>query len=136
MYASLIRRQLGGLIPPKIATPSHLVSPPSHLPVVSDFLHLIFFSQSGGSGEGLSPLVNFYSKLPKGAPPSPGFGGIKARFFNGKNASSLPFWATILGIFGLGYTIDYQSTFDLISILGRTLMSDSFPVHLSMFFFL
>lgn len=26
MHASLIRRQLGGLVPPKIATPSHLVS--------------------------------------------------------------------------------------------------------------
>lgn len=110
MHASLIRRQLGGLIPPKIATPSHLVSPSSHLTVASVLFYLIF-SQSGGSGEGLSPLVNFYSKLPKGAAPAAGFGGIKSRFFNGKNASSLPLWATILGIFGLGYTIDYQSMF-------------------------
>jgi len=87
MHASLIRRQLGGLVPPKIATPSHL---------------------SGGSGEGLAPLVNFYSKLPKGPAPASAFKGIKARFFSGKNASAVPLWSTILGIFALGYTIDYQ----------------------------
>jgi hypothetical protein len=31
MHASVIRRQLGGLIPPKIATPGHLVSTTAHL---------------------------------------------------------------------------------------------------------
>jgi F-type H+-transporting ATPase subunit f len=70
-----------------------------------------FYLQSGGSGEGLGPLVNFYSKLPKGPAPASGFGGIKARFFNGKNASVLPLWGTIFGIFALGYTIDYQSEY-------------------------
>lgn len=65
--------------------------------------------QSGGSGEGLTPLVNFYSKLPKGPAPASGFGGVKARLFNGKNASTVPLWGTIMGIFLLGYTIDYQS---------------------------
>lgn len=30
MQPSLIRRQLGGLVPPKIATPSALVSVPFH----------------------------------------------------------------------------------------------------------
>lgn len=72
---------------------------------------LFFFPQSGGSGEGLAPLVNFYSKLPKGPAPASGFGGIKARFFNGKNASALPLWGTIFGIFAFGYTIDYQSEY-------------------------
>ncbi|EGN97759.1 ATP17, subunit F of the F0 sector of mitochondrial F1F0 ATP synthase [Serpula lacrymans var. lacrymans S7.3] len=86
MHVSLIRRQLGGIIPPKIATPSHLTS---------------------GSGANLTPLVNFYSKLPKGPAPST-VGGIKARYFNGKNASGAPLVWTILGIFGLGYTVDYQ----------------------------
>jgi F-type H+-transporting ATPase subunit f len=78
---------------------------------MSDSGFFLIFSprQSGGSGEGLSPLVNFYSKLPKGPAPSSPFGGIKARFFNGKNASSLPLWSTIFGLFALGYTIDYQS---------------------------
>ncbi|KAF8838486.1 hypothetical protein PAXRUDRAFT_823763 [Paxillus rubicundulus Ve08.2h10] len=86
MHASLIRRQLGGLIPPKVATPSLL---------------------SAGSGEGLAPLVNFYSKLPKGAAP-PTAGGLKARYFSGKNASAAPAVWLILGLFTFGYTIDYQ----------------------------
>jgi F-type H+-transporting ATPase subunit f len=72
--------------------------------VISD----ICFSQTSGSGEGLTPLVNFYSKLPKG-PLTSTIGGIKGRFFNGKNASAAPLLATILTLFGLGYTIDYQS---------------------------
>ncbi|KAH9849063.1 mitochondrial F1-F0 ATP synthase subunit F of fungi-domain-containing protein [Lenzites betulinus] len=87
MQPSLIRRQLGGLVPPKIATPSIL---------------------SSGSGAGLGPLVNFYSKLPKGPAATSAGGGIKARFFNGKNASAAPLLFTIFGIFALGYTIDYQ----------------------------
>lgn len=53
--------------------------------------------------------MNFYSKLPKGPSPSTASGGIKARYFNGKNASAAPLLFTILAIFGLGYTIDYQS---------------------------
>lgn len=66
--------------------------------------------QSSGAGGGLGPLVNFYSKLPKGPAPASTVGGIKARYFDGKNASAAPVLFTILGIFGLGYTIDYQST--------------------------
>ena len=76
----------------------------------SGFTHRTCFVQSSGSGAGLGPLVNFYSKLPKGPAPTTA-GGIKARFFNGKNASAAPLLAGILGIFGLGYTIDYQSAF-------------------------
>ncbi|KAI8986637.1 mitochondrial F1-F0 ATP synthase subunit F of fungi-domain-containing protein [Trametes punicea] len=87
MQPTLIRRQLGGLVPPKVATPSLL---------------------SAGTGGGLRPLVEFYSKLPKGPAPTTAGGGIKARYFNGKNASPAPLIWTILGIFGLGYTIDYQ----------------------------
>lgn len=55
--------------------------------------------------------MNFYSKLPKGAAPTSGFGGIKARYFNGKNASGKPLVAIIAAIFGVGYTIDYQSSY-------------------------
>ncbi|PCH40451.1 hypothetical protein WOLCODRAFT_24111 [Wolfiporia cocos MD-104 SS10] len=87
MQPTLIRRQLGGLIPPKIATPSIL---------------------SSGSGAGLGPLVNFYSKLPKGPAPAPAVRGLKERYFNGKNASAAPLLWTIVGLFTLGYTIDYQ----------------------------
>ncbi|KAJ4501152.1 mitochondrial F1-F0 ATP synthase subunit F of fungi-domain-containing protein [Lentinula lateritia] len=85
MHASLIRRQLGGLVPPKIATPKFVVR----------------------SGDGLGPLVNFYSKLPKGAATAR-ISGIKGRFFNGANASGAPLLALIGGLFGIGYTIDYH----------------------------
>ncbi|KAH8822593.1 mitochondrial F1-F0 ATP synthase subunit F of fungi-domain-containing protein [Flagelloscypha sp. PMI_526] len=86
MHASLVRRQLSGLVPPKIATPKLVAS---------------------DSGAGLSPLVSFYSKLPKGRAP-PKVGGIKGRYFVGNNASGKPIVATIAGLFLLGYTIDYQ----------------------------
>ena len=66
-------------------------------------------AQSGGSGEGLAPLVEFYSKLPKGPAPARASSGIKARYFEGANASGKPLVFTILAIFGLGYTIDYNS---------------------------
>jgi F-type H+-transporting ATPase subunit f len=87
MHASLIRRNLSGLVPPKIASPSIL---------------------SAGKGADLTPLVAFYSKLPKGPAPESAGRGIKARYFNGKNASASPIVVTMLAIFGLGYTIDYQ----------------------------
>ncbi|KAG2359691.1 mitochondrial F1-F0 ATP synthase subunit F of fungi-domain-containing protein [Suillus spraguei] len=87
MHASLVRRQLGGIVPPKIATPSLLTS---------------------GSASSLTPLVNFYSKLPKGPASAVSGGGIKARYFSGKNASAAPLVWTILGLFTFGYTIDYQ----------------------------
>ncbi|KAG7091263.1 hypothetical protein E1B28_010312 [Marasmius oreades] len=86
MHASLIRRQLGGIVPPKIAS-KNLVS--------------------GGSGEGLGPLVNFYSKLPKGSAQAR-VGGIKNRYFNGNNASGAPLAWLIVGLFAIGYTIDYN----------------------------
>ncbi|TFK83408.1 hypothetical protein K466DRAFT_263408, partial [Polyporus arcularius HHB13444] len=40
-------------------------------------------------------------------------GDIKARYFDGKNASAAPVLFTILAIFGRGYTIDYQSASSL-----------------------
>jgi hypothetical protein len=51
--------------------------------------------------------VDFYSKLPKGPAPAR-FGGLKGRFFSGKNASGAPVLALIGGIFLIGYTLDYQ----------------------------
>ncbi|PPR06041.1 hypothetical protein CVT26_007487 [Gymnopilus dilepis] len=86
MHATLIRRQLGGLIPPKIATPKLV---------------------SGGSGAGLAPLVDFYSKLPKGSAPARPT-GIKGRYFSGSNASGKPLVALIVGLFAIGYTLDYN----------------------------
>ncbi|KAF8133363.1 hypothetical protein EV363DRAFT_1259040 [Boletus edulis] len=81
MLPTLVRRQFTGLIPPKIATPSHLTA---------------------GSGAGLAPLVNFYSKLPKGrAPPAT---------FDPEKKAVNRLGLTLLFFFGVGYTIDYNST--------------------------
>ncbi|KAJ7882031.1 mitochondrial F1-F0 ATP synthase subunit F of fungi-domain-containing protein [Mycena olivaceomarginata] len=86
MHASPLRRQLGGLVPPKIATPRFV---------------------TGNSGATLTPLVDFYSKLPK-LPAPARFRGLKGRFFSSKNASGAPVLALIGGIFLIGYTLDYQ----------------------------
>ena len=110
MHASLIRRSLGGIVPPKIAAPTILVRFPvaSHQ-IVTDML--IHSSQSSGQGSELAPLVAFYSKLPKGpAPPAPA-ASLKAKFFDGKNASGKPLVYGIIGIFLIGYTLDYQSAY-------------------------
>jgi len=86
MHASLIRRSLGTIIPPKIATPSTV---------------------SGGNASSMASVVDFYSKLPKGAATTAS-SGIKARYFDGKNASGAPLLVAIVSLFGLGYTIDYN----------------------------
>ncbi|KAJ6612402.1 mitochondrial F1-F0 ATP synthase subunit F of fungi-domain-containing protein [Mycena sp. CBHHK59/15] len=87
MHASLARRTLQGLVPPKIATPKLV---------------------SGDSSGPLGPLVAFYSKLPKGPAPAPAMCGLKGRWFRGKNASAAPVLGLIGGLFLIGYTIDYQ----------------------------
>ncbi|KAJ7910416.1 mitochondrial F1-F0 ATP synthase subunit F of fungi-domain-containing protein [Mycena leptocephala] len=87
MHASLVRRSLSGLVPPKIATPKLV---------------------AGDSAGPLGPLVAFYSKLPKGPAPVPAIRGLKSRFFTGKNASAGPALALIGGLFLVGYTMDYQ----------------------------
>ncbi|KZT59354.1 F1F0-ATPsyn F [Calocera cornea HHB12733] len=86
MRATLIRRALAGLVPPKVASPS---------------------SVTGGSvGAQMATVVDFYSKLPKGPAP-PQSSGIKARYWDGKNASATPFYGAIAGLMLFGYTIDY-----------------------------
>ncbi|KAJ7249912.1 mitochondrial F1-F0 ATP synthase subunit F of fungi-domain-containing protein [Mycena rebaudengoi] len=87
MHASIARRAMHGLVPPKIATPKLV---------------------SGEGNGGLGPLVEFYSKLPKGRAPVPAFQGIKGRYFSGKNASAGPVLVIIGGLFLIGYTMDYQ----------------------------
>lgn len=66
--------------------------------------------QSGESGTGLGPLVEFYSKLPKGQV-TPRVSGIKGRFFSGNNARASPVVALIVGLFAVGYTLDYNSAY-------------------------
>lgn len=86
MHSTLARRALGNLVPPKIATPA---------------------SVSGGSAAALAPLVQFYSKLPKGPAPKRA-GSAGAWLLNAKNASGKPILATIASLMILGYTIEYQ----------------------------
>ncbi|KAF8621303.1 hypothetical protein AX15_007901 [Amanita polypyramis BW_CC] len=100
MYPSLVRRQLGGLVPPKIATPKLV---------------------SGETGSGLGSLVEFYSKLPKGSA-SPRVGGIKGRLFTGANASGKPLASLIVGLFLIGYTIDYNMHLNTRVVVTRLFM--------------
>ncbi|KDN48509.1 hypothetical protein K437DRAFT_255483 [Tilletiaria anomala UBC 951] len=76
-------------IPPKVATPQSVKGP-------------------GGSSARMDAVVNFYKSLPKGQASVRRGGGIKARYFDGKNASGAPIVATMFGLFLLGYTIDYN----------------------------
>jgi len=87
MHASIARRTLGTLIPPKVATPAAV---------------------SGGTGAAMARVVDFYSKLPKGPSPAAASTGLKAKFFDGKNASGGPLVFAMLALFGFGYTIDYN----------------------------
>jgi hypothetical protein len=51
----------------------------------------------------------------------PRVSGIKGRYFSGSNASGKPIVALIVGLFAIGYTLDYNSTFLLSFRLGRIL---------------
>lgn len=75
-------------IPPKIATPKSASGP-------------------GGSSARMESVVGFYKSLPKGDAPAKRGGGIKARYFDGKNASGKPIVATLFTLFLIGYSIDY-----------------------------
>ncbi|KAE8540117.1 hypothetical protein D1P53_004055 [Cryptococcus gattii VGV] len=89
MLPTAARRSLAGLIPPKIATPGAV--------------------SSGTTSARTAQVIDFYSKLPKGPKPaSQKVGGIKGRFFEGKNASGAPILATLGTLFLIGYTIDYN----------------------------
>ncbi|WVQ71173.1 hypothetical protein IAR50_000698 [Cryptococcus sp. DSM 104548] len=89
MLPTAARRSLAGLIPPKIATPNAV--------------------SSGTTSARTAQVIDFYSKLPKGAKPAAErAGGIRGRYFEGKNASGKPLLATIGTLFLIGYTIDYN----------------------------
>ena len=42
--------------------------------------------------------------------------GVKGRFFDGHNASGVPLVSLIVGLFAVGYTIDYNSKLCLLYI--------------------
>ncbi|KOS15478.1 hypothetical protein Malapachy_2548 [Malassezia pachydermatis] len=74
-------------IPPKIATPKSVSSP---------------------SGSNTDAVVSFYKALPKGSEPEKRATGIKAKYFDGKNASGKPLVWTIAGLMLFGYTLEYN----------------------------
>ncbi|BGP41842.1 ATP synthase f chain, mitochondrial precursor [Rhodotorula kratochvilovae] len=88
-----VSARLAALIPPKIASASAIGAP-----------------QTAARN---AKIVSFYSALPKGAATkkpvglSP-FARYKARYFDGENASAAPFLHAIVGLFLVGYTIDYN----------------------------
>ncbi|TEB27412.1 hypothetical protein FA13DRAFT_1794811 [Coprinellus micaceus] len=88
MHASLIRRSLGGLVPPKVATPGSLYVVMQD-PRIFDSPRRLLRQASQGQ------LHRWRS-------------GIKGKFFNGANASGAPFATLIVVLFGIGYTIDYN----------------------------
>ncbi|WVR05660.1 hypothetical protein IAU60_002682 [Kwoniella sp. DSM 27419] len=89
MLPTAARRSLAGLIPPKIATPGAV--------------------SSGTTSVRTAQVIDFYSKLPKGAKPaSERAGGLRGRYFEGKNASGKPLLAVVGSLFLIGYTIDYN----------------------------
>lgn len=66
MHASLVRRQLSGLVPPKIASPSILVSSPLQLNL-PHFLFLTWCRLSvGGEGSGPQPPRRVLLQAPQG----------------------------------------------------------------------
>lgn len=64
--------------------------------------------KSSGGGASLQPLVEFYGKLPKGPKPLTDGYGVKARYFNGRNASGKPMVALIGGVLLFSYTLAYN----------------------------
>ncbi|KAM0790223.1 hypothetical protein ACM66B_005536 [Microbotryomycetes sp. NB124-2] len=85
--------RFASLIPPKIASPSAIGAPQS--------------------AARMTRVVDFYSKLPKGAAPRKSAGAnpfarYRQRYFEGDNASGAPFLHAIGVMFLIGYTIDYN----------------------------
>ncbi|KAK4049852.1 hypothetical protein OIV83_003908 [Microbotryomycetes sp. JL201] len=85
--------RFASLIPPKIASPSAIGAPQS--------------------AARMTRVVDFYSKLPKGAAPRKAAGAnpiarYRQRYFEGDNASGAPFLHAIGVMFLIGYTIDYN----------------------------
>ncbi|PWN37381.1 uncharacterized protein FA14DRAFT_159456 [Meira miltonrushii] len=77
-------------LPPKIATPKSVQGP------------------AGGDSTRMESVVEFYKSLPKGEANAKRGGGIKGRFFDGKNASGKPIVWTIGTLLLLGYSLEYQ----------------------------
>ena len=50
----------------------------------------------------MDAVVNFYKSLPKGQAQKRSGGGIKARFFDGENASGAPIVVTMFSLFLIG----------------------------------
>ncbi|KAG0150459.1 hypothetical protein CROQUDRAFT_38235 [Cronartium quercuum f. sp. fusiforme G11] len=84
---------LRNLIPPKIASVQALTT--------------------SGTAARMQRVVDFYSKLPQGPAPKPTggmnpFARYKARYIDGENASGAPLLHAIIGLFVIGYTIEYN----------------------------
>lgn len=115
--AQQVRHSSSLPIPPKIATPKSVSGP-------------------GGSSARMESVVGFYKALPKGPAPARRGGGIKARYFDGANASGKPIVVTLFTLFLIGYSIDYATHLRKywilhLQTLSRALVWDPFaPLYL------
>lgn len=61
----------------------------------------------------MSRVIDFYSKLPRGMPkkdaPKGFLGRYKARHFDGEHVSAKPLLHAVIGLFLLGYTLQYTT---------------------------
>lgn len=87
-------------IPPKIATPK---------------------SVQGENAANTEAVVNFYKALPKGSEPERRATGIKAKYFDGKNASGKPLLWVIAGLMLFGYTLEYNGHLSTLARCARGL---------------
>ncbi|KAH8696101.1 putative mitochondrial F1F0 ATP synthase subunit F [Talaromyces proteolyticus] len=87
----ITRRALSTLIPPKIASPNAI--------------------GAAQDAARMERVVSFYARLPRGSAPEPKPTGLleryQARYFNGKNASAMPFVHVIGTLLVLGYSMEY-----------------------------
>ncbi|KAJ5521667.1 hypothetical protein N7527_005782 [Penicillium freii] len=87
----IARRGLSTLIPPKVASPNAI--------------------GAAQDAARMERVVTFYAGLPRGpaaaVKPTGLIGRYQARYFNGKNASGVPFIHAIAGILILGYSMEY-----------------------------
>ncbi|RMD41325.1 hypothetical protein DV735_g3796, partial [Chaetothyriales sp. CBS 134920] len=86
----IIRRGVSTLVPPKVASPEGL--------------------SAAKDAVRMARIAKFYEQLPKGSAPAikatGPFQWYQNKYF-GKNASAAPIWHVIIGVMGIGYSLEY-----------------------------
>ncbi|ODV89340.1 hypothetical protein CANCADRAFT_32632 [Tortispora caseinolytica NRRL Y-17796] len=90
----IARRGLSSLVPPKVASAQNLGAAPN--------------------AKRMTNIVSFYKQLPRGnapavTPSKNPFKWYKQKYFDGDNASGMPFVHFLVGLVGFGYIYAYQT---------------------------